>query len=242
MKRKLLLCMIFLSVLLQSVWLPSGRALEPDQVYRPEGQRNAIDVAICLDTSGSMEALLEAARLKLWAIVNDLALAQPTPRLRVALVTYGNRYNDHREKYVKIESDLTADLDRVSQRLFELTAEGGIEYVGQVLKTALEELAWTASDEALKLVFVTGNEAADQYSEVNFQDIGETANLQGIFVNAIYCGRHDEGYANSWKEMTELVQGQFATIDHRRGTVIVDTPFDSELAELSAAINDTYLQ
>ena len=33
-----------------------------------------IDLAICLDTSGSMSGLIEAAKQKLWAIVNDLAL------------------------------------------------------------------------------------------------------------------------------------------------------------------------
>ena len=51
MKRKLLACVIVLSVLVLSGWLQSGRALEPELGYLPEGQRNAIDVAICLDTS-----------------------------------------------------------------------------------------------------------------------------------------------------------------------------------------------
>ncbi len=44
-------------------------------------QPRTIDLAICLDTSGSMSGLIEAAKQKLWAIVNDLALVEPTPRL-----------------------------------------------------------------------------------------------------------------------------------------------------------------
>lgn len=49
-----------------------------------------VDLALCLDTSGSMENLIESAKQHLWSLVNDLALARPQPRLRVALLTYGN--------------------------------------------------------------------------------------------------------------------------------------------------------
>ncbi len=38
-----------------------------------------IDLAICLDTSGSMDGLIESAKQRLWALVNDLAKAEPAP-------------------------------------------------------------------------------------------------------------------------------------------------------------------
>ena len=66
---------------------------EPERVVIPTVQpaeTRAVDLAICLDTSGSMQGLIDSARQGIWAIVNDLALAQPTPKLRVALLTYGN--------------------------------------------------------------------------------------------------------------------------------------------------------
>ena len=53
-----------------------------------------VDLAICLDTSGSMDGLINAARQNIWAIVNDLALAKPSPRLRIALLTFGNDGHD----------------------------------------------------------------------------------------------------------------------------------------------------
>ena len=56
--------------------------------YKPAPR--AIDLAICLDTSGSMSGLLNSTKQKLWDIVNDLAMAEPTPKLRVALLTYGS--------------------------------------------------------------------------------------------------------------------------------------------------------
>ena len=126
------------------------------------GYRPGVDVAIALDTSGSMENLLEAARLKLWEIVHDLTLVEPTPTLRVALLTYGGKDNDHKAGWVRVETGLTRDLDLVSERLFALTAGGGAEYVARVLQAALEGLDWTSSEDALKLVFVAGNEPADQ--------------------------------------------------------------------------------
>ena len=116
-----------------------------------------VELAICLDTSGSMDGLIGAAKQKLWAIVNDLALAEPTPALEVALLTFGNDGHDAEAGWVAVQTPFTSDLDLVSQRLFELTTNGGSEYVGRVLQAA-HGLTWSPSDDTLKLVIVAGNE------------------------------------------------------------------------------------
>ncbi|MHC4652135.1 MAG: hypothetical protein ACYTES_14940 [Planctomycetota bacterium] len=59
----------------------AGQLVEAVPVQVIEEPRT-VDLAICLDTSGSMSGLINAARQKLWAIVNELALAEPTPKLR----------------------------------------------------------------------------------------------------------------------------------------------------------------
>ena len=38
------------------------------------------DVVFVVDTSGSMQGLIDAARARIWDVVNDLATATPTPR------------------------------------------------------------------------------------------------------------------------------------------------------------------
>ncbi len=38
-----------------------------------------------------MQPLIDAVRLMLWEIVQDLTVLEPAPSLRVALLTYGNR-------------------------------------------------------------------------------------------------------------------------------------------------------
>ena len=209
--------------------------------YASDTHREVIEVAIALDTSGSMKGLIDAARLRLWAIVNDLTLLEPTPKLRVALLTYGNSKNDAKTGWVRLETDLTEDLDLVSARLFELTSEGGTEYVGRVLQTALGELSWTSSNDALKLIFVAGNEAADQDPQVSLQEMSALARREDVLVHAIFCGAEKHPQALTWKELADSVGSQFATIDHRYGTVVVKSPFDEELAELSAKINETYI-
>src|SRR3954464_11367841 len=89
----------------------------------------AIDVAICLDTSNSMDGLIGSAKAKLWDIVNDLAKVKPTPNLRVALYSYGNDGYAPAAGWVRKELDLTNDLDALYQKLFALTTHGGTEYV-----------------------------------------------------------------------------------------------------------------
>ena len=49
----------------------------------------AIDLVLCLDVSGSMNGLIDSAKIRLWDIVNELARLKPTPNLRVGLYSYG---------------------------------------------------------------------------------------------------------------------------------------------------------
>lgn len=206
----------------------------------PEPTRT-VDLAICLDTSGSMKGLIDAARQKLWTVVNDLALAEPSPRLRVALLTYGNDGHAPGSGWVRVDTNLTDDLDTVSEKMFALTTNGGTELVGRVLQTSLEELEWSKESDALRIVIVAGNESADQDTEVSFRDAARKAIAGGIMVNSIYCGNPADGDAPAWREVAQLADGHFAAIDTKNGPVVVATPFDDKLAELSASINATYV-
>src|SRR3954462_15791841 len=83
-----------------------------DEQAKPE-QAKDIDLVICLDTSNSMDGLIEAAKQKLWALVNTMARAKPTPSLRVALYSYGNDGYDPKIGWVRKELDFGTDLDLV---------------------------------------------------------------------------------------------------------------------------------
>lgn len=201
----------------------------------------AVDVAICLDISGSMGGLIDAARQRLWSIVNLLATAEPTPKVRVALLTFGHPDNGARNGWVRVESPLTEDLDQVSARLFALEAKGGAEFVGRVIKTATEQLDWSESPDALKMIVVAGNESTHQDPEVLTHDTCLEATRSEITVSAIYCGNVDHPDALTWEEVARMGQGTYATINHKTAPLYSGTPFDEELAKLSASLNRTYV-
>ncbi len=220
---------------------PQFISLPPMARNLNEASRRTVELAICLDTSGSMNGLIEAAKLKLWDIVNDLALATPTPRLRVALLTFGNDGHIAEDGWVHIDSPFTEDLDEISRQLFALTTNGGTELVGRVLREAGEQLDWTPSDSALKLIVVAGNESADQDQTFHYPDVCKSLISRGVMVNAIYCGDPADEIAPGWREVALLADGHYAAIDHNNGNIVIASPFDDKLAELSGAINMTYV-
>ena len=199
-----------------------------------------IDLAICLDISGSMDGLINAARQNLWAVVNDLATLQPAPTLRVALLTFGCSAHDAAKGWVKVETDFTTDLDLVSQKLFALTTNGGEEYVARVLQAAVAQLHWSPGQDGLKLLFVAGNESAEQDKAVDCAEMCKLAIGRGIVVNSIYCGNPADELAPAWRTVAKLADGQFSAIE-KDNTLVIVTPFDAQLAELSVAMNPTYV-
>ena len=95
--------------------------------------RPRIQVAILLDTSNSMDGLIDQTRNQLWQVVNEFASARQngvTPILEIALFEYGNDNNAHKSGYVRMLHAFTRELDQVSEGLFSLTTSGGNEYCG----------------------------------------------------------------------------------------------------------------
>jgi len=203
----------------------------------------SIDVAICLDTSGSMSGLIESAKIKLWTIVNDLAKVEPTPTLRVALYQYGQDPLDRAAGWVRQEVALTQDLDEIYKKLNALRTNGGTELVARVTKTAINDLKWSNEKDALRLIFVCGNEPADQDKEVTLQSVAELAKKSGVFVNTIYCGHANNPEAALWREFSVMAGGQYSNIDQQRAQTqaVVKTPQDEDLMKLNAKLNATYV-
>lgn len=203
-----------------------------------------VDLVICLDVSGSMNGLIDSARLKLWDVVNELAKIKPTPMLRVAVYSYGGQGANYPadKGYIHKEIDLTTDLDAVYEKLNALKISGHIEYVTGVSKRAIEEQKWSDEKGALKLLFVCGNEEADQDTGVSYEDLGKLAKDKGVVVNTIYCGPSNDNIYPGWKAVAELCGGKHANIDmDKAAKQVVSTPYDKELNELSGKLNTTYV-
>lgn len=202
-----------------------------------------IQIAILLDTSGSMDGLINQTREQLWRIVNTFATAKKDgkrPRLELALYHYGNDSIPSAQHYVKQLVPLTTDLDRVSEALFKLTTNGGEEYCGAAIQHATKELEWSSNPKDLKLIYIAGNEPFTQ-GPLNFRDTVKTAIGKGIVVNTIHAGDEATGVAQQWAEAAKLADGNYLFIDSNRAVARVDAPQDAELAKLSQELNKTYI-
>src|SRR5262249_54313430 len=157
--------------------------------------------------------------------------------LRVALYSYGHTRYDAKAGWVRKDLDLTNDLDALYQKLNGLTTNGGEEYVTRVCRDALNQQPWNADKDALRLIFVCGNEPANQDPLVSLKEAADLAGQKGVVINTIFCGPANHPEAQTWKQLAALAQGRFGSIDQDRGTVAIATPMDKELAELSEKLN-----
>jgi len=220
--------------------LPSGTALAHPPHDHP---RPVVQLALLLDTSNSMDGLIDQARSRLWQVVNDLAESRCDglrPRLEVALFEYGNNNLDPAGGYIRKVSGFSDDLDLISAALFSLTTNGGDEYCGMVIDRALSSLAWSRGDRDLRMIFIAGNEPFTQ-GPIDFRPVVRRAAARGISVNTIFCGPSHEGILTHWRDGAVLAGGTYASINQDRIIPHIDAPQDRELQRLNKLLNETYL-
>src|SRR6187431_551557 len=202
-----------------------------------------IQAAILLDVSNSMDGLIEQAKAQLWTMVNVMGKAKcngETPQIEIALYEYGRDNNDLRKGYVKQITPFTSDLDNLSQKLFQLTTNGGQEYCGQVIHTSLNELKWDTTSSNYKVIFISGNEDFLQ-GNISYTLACTEAKKKGVIVNTIYCGDRLQGIREHWNLLGECGNGSFTNINSDAKPEDIPTPYDSTLITLNNKLNGTYI-
>lgn len=219
------------------------RRPEVDEVRPESTERPRIQIALLLDTSSSMDGLINQAKTQLWKIVSSFSTARregKRPTLEIALYEYGKSSLSPEGGYIRQIVPLTTDLDRVSEELFALTTHGGDEFCGMVIKKAVEQLEWSRNKKDLKLIYIAGNEPFTQ-GPVSYREAVGVALERGITVNTIHCGPEGQGVSGKWKHGALLADGHFMVIDHNQAIAQIDAPQDKELARLGAELNKTYI-
>ena len=209
----------------------------------PASAQRKIQVALLLDTSGSMDGLIEQAKSQLWSIVNEMASARAegrAPDIEIALYEYGNDGLSAQHNYIRQVLPLSKDLDKISEALFALRTNGGSEYCGAVIAQSLADLAWSPSNRALKLIYIAGNEPFNQ-GGTDYKAACKNALSHGVVVNTIFCGDYNEGVNSFWKDGAELGEGKYFNINANDATVYVETPYDQQINELNGRLNTTYI-
>jgi hypothetical protein len=202
-----------------------------------------VQMAILLDTSGSMEGLIEQSKTQLWKIVNEMALAKReglSPRLEVGLYEYGKDSIPKSEGFLRMIVPLSEDLDRISEELFKLKTNGGSEYCGKVIQSAANELNWSKRTDEFKVIFIAGNEPFTQ-GEVDYKTACKEAISKGIIVNTIFCGDYESGIRTFWKDGADLADGKYMNIDQNRKIVHIPAPQDQKIIDLGKDLNKTYV-
>ena len=202
-----------------------------------------IQAAILLDVSNSMDGLIEQAKAQLWTMVNVMGKAKcngETPQIEIALYEYGRDDNDQGKGYVKQISPFTSDLDDLSQKLFQLTTNGGEEFCGYVIHTSLNELKWDTASSNYKVIFISGNEDFLQ-GNITYTLACAEAKKKGVIVNTIYCGDRLQGIQEHWNLSGECGNGSFTNINSDAKPEDIPTPYDSTLITLNYKLNGTYI-
>lgn len=202
-----------------------------------------IQVALLLDTSGSMDGLIEQAKSQIWKMVNELATSKrdgKTPEIEIALYEYGKDNYSKEQGHIKQLVPLTSDLDLVSEELFKLKTNGGSEFCGWVIGDATKELKWSKDNDDLKIIIIAGNEEFTQGPK-DYKTTCKEAITKGIVVNTIFCGECEEGVRINWKDGADRADGKYMCINTNATVVHIATPFDDEILKLNESLNKTYI-
>jgi len=222
-------------------WYPNIHASTATNVQtQPAQRRPVVDVVFVLDTTGSMSGLIQTAKEKIWSIASTMASAEPSPEIRVGLVGY----RDRGDAYVTRVVDLSSDLDSVYARLMQFEAGGGgdgPESVNKALYDAVHAMSWSHRDQSYRTIFLVGDAPPHMdYDEVRYPAIIAAANEKGIVVNTIQCGDLPNT-VEPWTAIASLGGGNFFQVEQSGGAVAFTTPYDEEIAELSAKLDATRL-
>jgi hypothetical protein len=240
---------LFTSLIATSLCFASCKKTNAKPVEKPEITTTVVDgntkiqVALLLDTSSSMDGLIEQAKSRLWNIVNTLTTLKyngKTPDIEISLYEYGNDGLSSKSNYIRQITPLSTDLDLISEKLFALRTNGGEEYCGAVIQDATQNLTWGKDSNNMKLIYVCGNEAFNQ-GGVNYKEAISSALKNDIYTNTIFCGNVQEGVSTFWKDGADKGKGKFFNIDSNKVIEYVSTPYDDQITKCNDRINNTYI-
>lgn len=246
---KLFIALTLSSMISSTVTACKSSAAELDKEYKPTLDNNKsktkIQLAVLLDTSSSMDGLIDQAKARLWTIVNTLTtlrFADQMPQIEIAVYEYGNSSLSSADGYIRQVTGFTTDLDMVSEVLFGLRTGGGLELCGEAIQTSLRKLQWDDDKNAMKLLFIAGNEPFDQVGDnrVNYISAIGQAVKNDIYINTIHCGDYKSGINGHWKKAAEYGLGKYFNIDHNKRIQYIATPYDNELEVMNTKLNNTY--
>lgn len=217
----------------------------PQQTAEPprDNVQDTVQIALLLDTSSSMDGLINQARSHLWNMVDQMGRMTRVVdgktrgvKIELALYEYGNDTLSPKDGYIRQVLPFTTDLDKVSETLHGLFTNGGSEYAGQAIQTAITSLQWSSDPAAMRFAFVAGNEGFDQ-GPVTATTAMQAAAQKDVHVQLIYCGTKEP----TWDAAAKLAMSDLMTIDQNYVAQHIASPQDADILRLGNDLNATYM-
>lgn len=215
----------------------------PTPTPAPVDANNRIQIAFLLDTSSSMDGLIDQAKARLWNILGEILKAErngQVPTIEVALFEYGNSGLLPKHGYIREVSSLTTNVDAFSEQLFGLRTGGGDEYCGHVIQTSTHQLQWDDNDNTVKLIYIAGNESFLQ-GNVSAKDALAKARSKHIIVNTIFCGDPNTPDGRTWRLALTDKDGDFFSINQDEAVAFIPSPYDDVIEQTNQQLNGTYV-
>jgi Mg-chelatase subunit ChlD len=218
-------CLLSAAALLAGSLMVSYGSM-PDRAMAAEKAKTKprIDLAFCIDTTGSMQNEIDSVKTKTKEIVAKLSGSKPSPDIRVGVVAY----RDRGEEYVTKVFPFSDNIDQVVKDISSLKAQGGgdePEAVNQALHASVSDLAWDKDKKTVKLLFLIGDAGPHEYpNDYSWETESKKAIAQGIQINTIAC----EGLTNTassldvFQKIARLADGKCEFLTYKQEIVNAD--------------------
>jgi len=185
-----------------------------DQKARP-----TMDLAFCIDTTGSMQGEIDMVKSKVKDLTAKLCAGKPAPIVRVGLVAF----RDRGDEYVTKVYPFSDDIDKFVKDISELQANGGgdgPESVNEALHVSVNNLDWDKSNKTAKLLFLIGDAGPHFYhNDYKWEDEAKAAISKGIQINTLACSGLEsggDGGVEVFQKIAKLSDGQFENLAYRQ--------------------------
>ena len=157
-----------------------------------------LDVALVIDTSDSMQFVIDDVKKKLSQLVGTIQRMVPTSRIGIVV------YRDKGDDYVVKWTDLSFRTDKLQDFLSHIGAGGGGDWeeaVKEALDAAVNELKWRKQSK--KIIILVGGSPPHQWDVDAVHDIVRAFRKDGGYISTIDVTKqqHDEFDRQLWRSL-----------------------------------------
>lgn len=203
-----------------------------------------LELAFCIDLSGSTNGLINDVRDQVWQIINHLHSLSPAPDVRIAFVGFSRPSFGKANAYTKVLTDFTDDPEKAVCQLYRLrpSIEKGDQFVAQAILTSVRDLSWSVAGNSQKFLFVIGNGMASTDDGSHVRAV-QSARQRGIIVNTLYvtAGGNLSKELPGWRAIAETGGGYQSEISVLKSDTTLYWPVTaSGLKRVNEDFNSSY--